>query len=161
MKLSPYSTMSNEAEIQDLFEEWINKRAEELAYIDCKATFAREVHLPEIGRRSDFLGFWDGALVNVEAKCHDMGGVIRQMKDHALGVDYCFALIPDYTMTPKHFKRALVNNGFGLLVYNHKAKTITEALEAHFNRPKRDLREKIAARARAALIKPKQIALEL
>lgn len=126
---------SCEYDMQNKFSEWLEKQ--NISFID-------EHYVSEVKRRPDFTLYYDGKLINVEAKCNDHQTLIKQMKDHAKYCDYCFAFIPDYSMTPKWFKKELLKHNFGLIVYNFKTKEITEVLEAHHNKPKnRKLRLKV------------------
>ena len=117
---------SCEIEMQQKFKNWLNDR---------KLLFSDEFRVPRIGRIADFLIIKGNRLINVEAKSNDFVCLIRQMNDHANYADYSFAFIPDYSITPKHFKKALLENGYGLIIYNYETGTITEVLEAHYNHP--------------------------
>lgn len=130
---------SNEYEIQDAMKVFLS---------DLRITFVEEFHVKEVQRRADFLLIKNG-LVNVEAKCQDWKTLFEQLKDHATYCDYCFALIPDYCLTPVWFKKKLVEKGYGLLVHNLKKNVITEVLEAHYNKPEnKKLRSKILVNIR-------------
>jgi hypothetical protein len=119
---------ADELEMQSKMIEWLR---------DKNIPFADEVTVLDRKRRADFLLLKDGnQLINIEAKSVAFGSIIHQLEDHATYCDYCFAFIPDYAPTPLWFKTAMELNGFGLIVYNHESKVITEALEAHHNRPK-------------------------
>jgi len=122
------NTINNEFKIQKVFADWLINSKKYQA-------FSAEVHVSAVGRRADFLIIKDGRLINVEAKCNDFMCMLSQLKDHSNYVDYSFALIPDYSFTPKWFKKDLGNTGYGLMIYNHDTETVTEVFEAHFNRP--------------------------
>lgn len=125
--------ISCEYEMQDKFKIWLENK--NIKYID-------EHYVSEIKRRADFLIYYDSKLINIEAKCNNHKTLIKQLKDHAKYCDYCYAFIPDYTMTPKWFKKDLLKFNFGLIVYNYDNKAITEVLEAHHNKPKNKLLRK-------------------
>jgi hypothetical protein len=118
--------------------EWLDEKS--LAYVD-------EHTVSKVKRRADFLILKDGKLINVEAKSTVNKTLIKQMNDHAKYCDYSFAFIPSYAHTPSWFKKELQRKGYGLIVCNihfGKPSEITEALEAHYNRPKdRKLRKEV------------------
>jgi len=117
---------SFEMAIQDAFEKWLISKG--LKYI-------REITVKEVSRRADFIVMKDDSrLINVEAKCNNMSGVIEQVTDHARYCDYCFLLLSDIALIPKWMIRAIRDGGFGLIVYNYKNETITEALPAFYNK---------------------------
>lgn len=119
--------ISCELEMQDKMSEWISMK---------NMPYAKEVQVREVGRIADFLLLYDDvSLVNIEAKCNNFYCLINQLNDHAKYCDYSFAFIPDYSLTPKWFKSVLSEKGYGLIIYNYNSKSITEVLEAHFNKP--------------------------
>jgi hypothetical protein len=134
------NSISCEYEMQDKIAEWL--------MLFKNTNFVKEYRVKEVNRIADFLVFKVGSgLINIEAKCTDFGCVIRQLKDHSKYCDYSFAFIPDYAPTPKWFKKELLECGFGLIVFNFKNKSITEVLEAHFNKPiNKQLRHEIIKR---------------
>jgi|GEM_PF-5345463 len=142
--------ISCEFEMQDHFKKWLQKK--ELMFID-------EFHVSEVSRRADFLILKAGnGLINVEAKCNHHEEMMRQLKDHARYCDYSFAFIPDYCITSKWTKRKLIEYGFGLIIYNLDKKIITEALEAHHNKPKeKDLKSSVIRRMKLEIKKRKPV----
>ena len=151
MRIGPYhNAWSDEYAMQQEFSKWLERK--NIPYDD-------EVWVAEVSRRADFLLIRDeGRLVNVEAKCNDLSTMIRQLNDHAIYCDYSFAFIPDCTMTPKWFKKRLQERGYGLIMYNRANASITEALEAHHNKPRNlKLREKAINKIRTAQAKQSEI----
>lgn len=126
MKLGMWTNGLNcEFKMQYELERWLIER--EIDYV-------REFHLPDVGRRPDFIILNSPrVLINIEAKCNNMRELLNQMIDNARICKYSFAFIPDYCLTPFWFKEELIKHGFGLFIYNYKKEVITEALEAHYN----------------------------
>jgi hypothetical protein len=135
--------ISCEYEMQDAFKLWLEQK--ELKYVD-------ELLIKDVGRIADFLALKPSkGIINIEAKCNDFDCMMKQLNDHATYCDYSFAFIPDYPLTPKHFKEELARLGYGLIVWNSKAKVITEVLEAHHNKPpNKKLKKKITEIVREA-----------
>jgi hypothetical protein len=99
--------------------------------------FIAELKVIKIGikRIPDFLVLMPGyGLINIEAKCNNFDEMMKQLNDNAIFCNYSFAYIPDYSLTPKWFKVALLNSGYGLMVFNYKNDVITEVFEAHLNK---------------------------
>jgi len=140
------NTDTCELEMQVKMCEWLKTR--ELLFVD-------ELRVKEVGRIADFIVIKDGSkLINIEAKGVDFICLIKQMNDHAVYCDYSFAFIPDFAITPKHFKENLLKNGYGLIIYNYEKKIITEVLEAHWNKPSnKGLRKKVYQEIRNTQIK--------
>jgi len=134
------STIHVEYQMQDDFQKYLEEiellRIQRNNRINIQpiVAFARELHVPEIGRIADFLILSGSRLVCVEAKCYNLAKMICQLDDHAKYADYCFAYILDYTITPRHIKERLINSGYGLIVYNEAKGIVTEVLEAHQNK---------------------------
>lgn len=125
MRIGHYTNnISCEYHMQDKMKEWLTNK--NLPFID-------ELTIPNLGRRADFLLLKE-SLINIEAKCNDFHCLIIQLRSHATYCDYCFAFIHDHSLTPIWFKRALTDNGFGLIVYNYDNEVITEVLESHYNK---------------------------
>lgn len=141
--------ISCELEMQNKLKEWLTVK--ELKFID-------ELYVSEVSRRPDFLVLKPGnGLINIEAKCNNHEGVMRQIEDNARYCDYSFAYIPDYSNTPRDFKKRLLEGGFGLIIYNHKSETITEVLESHQNKViDRALRNMVIQRMDKEIIRRKQ-----
>jgi len=117
---------SCEYEMQEYLQKWLKKKG---------FRFIPELLVSEVHRRPDFLVLKNGnGLINIEAKCNDWKCLLSQLKDNSIYCDYSFAFIPDYCLTPKWFKRALLETNFGLLIYNYEKHIITEVLEAHLNK---------------------------
>ena len=128
---------SNEFEMQDLYEKWINELNAEYKRFKWEKyclDYQREVHIKEIRRRADFLIKKEGVLINVELKTNPGQILIDQLLDHKTYSDYCFALIPDFCLMPKWFIIKLIENGFGLIVFNSDHKVFTETLPAFYNK---------------------------
>lgn len=127
-----------EYEMQDALDELLKKRPHHFYY-------KREVRVKEVGRIADFLIYdSEGRLINIEAKCYGFGKLVEQMKDHKTYCDYNYAFILENAITSKDFKKELLENYFGLLIYNHDTKAITEALGTHKNHKlNRELRDKM------------------
>jgi hypothetical protein len=82
---------------------------------------------------------------------------MRQLKDNACYCDYSFAYIPDYCMTSREFKSALISSGYGLIIFNYKLGVITEVLEAHQNKEiHKELRKVVIARMTKELVMRKK-----
>lgn len=128
------NSISCEYDMQDSIVKWLIWLSDEPASYDIK--FLAEKSVKEVSRRADFLVLKGGGLINIEAKSNDLQCMMGQLADHATYCDYSFAAIPDYTLTPKWFKEALVARGYGLITYSYDKKIAVEALEAHHNRPK-------------------------
>ena len=135
------NTDTCELEMQVEMCKWLKEK--ELSFVD-------ELRVKEVHRIADFIVIKDGSkLINIEAKGVDFICLMKQMKDHAVYCDYSFAFIPDFAITPKHFKENLLKNGYGLIIYNDEKKIITEVLEAHYNKPSnKTLRKSIFKRVR-------------
>jgi hypothetical protein len=119
------SSISCEFEMQDAFSAFLEGK---------KIPYVAEAHVPQVGRIADFLILKNDKLINVEAKCHDFKCVMQQLRSHSMYCDYSFAYIPDYCLTPKWFKKELMESGFGLIAYNVNTKIVTEVFEAHINK---------------------------
>ncbi len=126
--------MSCEWEMQDEMEKWLKNK---------DILFIREHYVKEVGRIADFVIIKENKIINIEAKSNDFKCMLEQIDDHAIYCDYSFAFIPDWSLTPFWFKTELANKKYGLIIYNTLNKTITEVLEAHYNKPRnKDLRKK-------------------
>lgn len=138
----------------------INKWLERVSY--GQYIIKDEFLISQVGRRADFLMISpSGRLINVEAKCNDFSTMLRQLDDHAQYCNYCFAYIPDYSLTPEWFKKTLAKKGYGLIVYNHKKGVVTEVFEAHQNKNiDNQLRNDVINLVRKA-IKAQQLQLEI
>ena len=129
MKISHLTNnISCELEMQEKMCQWLSGIEEVSCWKD-------EMFIKGIGRRADFLILKENLLINIEAKSTVNETLIRQLDDHATYCDYCFAFIPNFSLTPKWFKKDLVKKGYGLIIYDYRQKTISEALEAHHNKP--------------------------
>jgi hypothetical protein len=139
------NTISSEFQMQKLFKQWLHEK--ELKYVD-------EMHIPEVNRRPDFLIIKEEKiLINVEAKCINLGCLMEQLNDNARYCSYSFAFIPDYTLTPVWFKAELIKKGYGIIVWNYRKNVITEAFEAHLNKGiNNELKGKIISRINERLI---------
>lgn len=146
-----------EADMQKAFIAWMDTVIDlwnNKPFVQRRIVMADEVSVPEVNRIADFLVVYGNkGLVNIEAKCNDLNTLMKQLNDHATYCDYCFAYLPDYSLTPQWFKTALAEHGYGLIVYNWKTGAITEALEAHQNKKlNRPLRAKVVS----SILKPKR-----
>ena len=138
-----------EYEMQDAFEKWLKKKeiekytGYEITHKELK--YLREVTIPEISRRADFLlilsTFDDHGkkneyiqLINVEAKCNQLENAIRQSYSHSKYCDYCFLLISDIGLITKSNIKEIQERGIGLIMYNYYTKEITESLPAFYNK---------------------------
>lgn len=119
------NTFSCEYEMQRVMREWLFEK--KLIYID-------ELRVKEVHRIPDFLiQKRTGGLINIEAKCNAFDKLLYQMNDNAKYCNYSFAFLHDYCLTPKWFKKELLELGYGLIIYNVERQVITEVLEAHMN----------------------------
>ena len=125
--------MSCEFEMQDEMEKWLETK---------DVIFIREHYVKEVGRIADFAIIHKDKVINIEAKSNDFQCMLEQLNDHAIYCDYSFAFIPDWSLTPIDFKNKLAEKRYGLIIYNTTNETITEVLEAHYNKPRnKDLRK--------------------
>ncbi len=133
---------SNEFQMQDEFEIWINDHNEYFKnWESVKLKYLREVTIKEVSRRADYLLIQDNRLINIELKTNPSETLMSQLIDHSIYCDYSFALIPDFCLIPRWFIEKMTKRGFGLIIYNHNKKVFTEALPAFKNKG-RDLKIK-------------------
>ena len=138
---------SCEYKMQDVMKKWLTEK--ELTFID-------EFYVSEVSRRPDFLIVKGNTIINIEAKCNNLGEMMNQIRDNATFCNYSFAYIPDYCMTPVWFKRVFINSGVGLIVFNYEHEIITEVLEAHQNKNvHRDIQTAIVQRIKKELMSRK------
>ena len=134
--------------MQDVMKKWLTKK---------QLTFIDEFYISEVSRRPDFLIVRGHTLINIEAKCNNLGEMMHQIRDNAAFCNYSFAYIPDYCMTPIWFKRQFIESGVGLIVFNLEHEIITEVLEAHQNQNvNREIQTSIAHRINKKLIENKK-----
>jgi hypothetical protein len=127
MKFGEISNTNHcEYKMQEVLERWLIKK---------NINYIREFNVSEVNRIPDFLiKTFQNGLVNVEAKCYNYAEMICQLKDNSIYCNYSFAYIMSNALTPLVFKRALIDNKFGLIVYDELNETCVEVLEAHLNR---------------------------
>ena len=78
----------------------------------------REIHVPEIGRRSDLIVFFSKRKIfNIECKLFDGGGVIKQAKDHLAWADYSYICFPHNVYLPNYQRTLMLKHGIGLLYW--------------------------------------------
>ncbi len=134
--------ISCEYDMQDAFKKWLISK--EIPFMD-------ELRVREVHRIADFVLLKGKKLVNVEAKCNDFTCMLKQLDDHSKYCDYCFAYIPDYSITPSWFKGLLAKKGYGLIVYNYENGTVTEVLEAHYKSPvEKELKKEIIKKIKSS-----------
>jgi hypothetical protein len=145
------NSVSCEYKMHDILKIWLQEKG--LKYIHELNIIGLQVQ-----RIPDFLVWKPGnGLINIEAKCIDLDCMIKQIRDNAKYCHYSFAYIPDYINTSRDFKRALFNEGYGLIIYNYSAAIITEVLEAHQNKEiDRELQKKVLAKMDKELMKRKK-----
>jgi hypothetical protein len=111
--------------MQDALESWLIKK---------KISYIRELRVPEAHRIPDFLiKLPSTGLINVEAKCYDYTKMLHQLRDNAKYCSYSFAYIMSQALTSMDFKRQLIKNNFGLIIYDEDNEIPVEVLEAHRN----------------------------
>lgn len=117
----------------------------------------REFRVPEVGRISDHVLLINNRrVINFECKLDDIGGVIRQAKDHLRWCDYSIIIMPpDSRYVANSYKQELIEKGIGLF-YWFKDLGLYEFILPKFNRNKdRDLRRKIIQRIKNSQPEPK------
>lgn len=78
----------------------------------------REVHVPEIGRRSDLIVYFSNRKVfNIECKLFDANEVIKQAKDHLFWADYSYVCFPHDVYIPNYRRKQMLDAGIGLLFW--------------------------------------------
>ena len=77
-----------------------------------------EVHIPEIGRRSDIVIYiTDRIIINIECKLDNYTEVLSQAKDHATWADYSYICIHHSAFIPTSVIREMIENRIGLIYW--------------------------------------------
>ena len=78
----------------------------------------REVHIPEIGRRSDLIVFFSKRKIfNIELKLFNSGEVLKQATDHKYWANYSYVCMPYNVYIPDIDKKLMAKRGIGLLLW--------------------------------------------
>ncbi|WP_372776493.1 hypothetical protein [Mangrovibacterium sp.] len=78
----------------------------------------REVHIPEIGRRSDLIVYFSKRKIfNIELKLFNSGEVVRHATDHQSWANYSYVCMPHNVFIPETDKNLMIKRGIGLLLW--------------------------------------------
>jgi|GEM_PF-6326744 hypothetical protein len=98
----------------------------------------REVHIPEIGRRSDLIVYFSSRKVfNIECKLFNVEEVVKQAKDHLYWADYSYICFPHNVYMPNYQKKQILEHGIGLLYWIPEF-GLVESIMAEHNKSKKD-----------------------
>lgn len=119
-----YSLGYAEDRMQADVQKWLHKytfwRSTEGGYSREKVKLKtyREIHIPEIGRRSDLIVFFSKRKIfNIELKLFDTGEVLRQALDHKRWANYSYICMPHNVYIPDCDKQRMIKEGIGLLLW--------------------------------------------
>lgn len=99
----------------------------------------REVHVPEVGRRSDLIvKFSERKIFNIECKLFDADTVIKQAVDHLFWADYSYICFPHNVYLPNYRRKQMLEHGVGLLYFIPETGLI-EVIMAEHNKKKDEL----------------------
>lgn len=134
---------------EDYMQQQVEKMLLEYPYDDPSAPFKkkhdiiptiyREIHVPEIGRRSDLIvKFSDRKIFNIECKLFDADTVIKQAADHLFWADYSYICFPHNVYLPNYRRKQMLEHGIGLLYFIPNTGLI-EGIMADYNKNKDEL----------------------
>lgn len=94
----------------------------------------REVHIPEVKRRSDFVvSLGPRKVVNIECKLIYSQELVNQAMDHLKWAPYSYICIPVWEYVPSFRIREVANSQLGLIYWTPERKFI-EAIPADYNK---------------------------
>jgi hypothetical protein len=94
----------------------------------------RQIHDLRISRISDIVMIKGAQLINIECKLNDVGGVIKQAKDHLAYANYSYIAMPTKSYIAPYHQAEMIKLGIGLLLWDLKNKILVEVIYAKYNR---------------------------
>lgn len=133
---------------EDYMQEQVEKMLLEYPFFDLSSGYKkrldppviyREIHVPEIGRRSDLIvKFSDRKIFNIECKLFDADTVIKQAADHLFWCDYSYICFPHNVYLPNYRRKQMLEHGIGL-IYFMPGTGLIEVIMAEHNKKKDEI----------------------